>query len=63
MVSETSESRNAVSYLDLLIEISNGRLVCSIFEKRDAFDFDIVNSWLIWEYSNSCQLMVLTSHS
>ena len=44
MVSETSESRNVVSYSDLLIDISNGDLVCSTFDKRDAFDFDIVNS-------------------
>ena len=43
MVSETSESRNVVSYLDLLIDRSNGDLVCSIVDKRDAFDFDIVN--------------------
>ena len=43
MVSEASESRNVVSYLDLLIDISNGDLVCSIFDKRNAFDFDIVN--------------------
>ena len=31
ILSETSESRNVVSYLDLLIAISNGGLVCSIF--------------------------------
>ena len=44
MVSETcQESRNAVSYLDLVIDISNGDLVCSIFDKRDAFDFEVVN--------------------
>ena len=43
VVSEASESRNVVSYLDLLIDISNGDLVCPIFDKRDAFDFDIVN--------------------
>ena len=43
VVSETSKSRNVVSYLDLLIDISNGDLVCSIFDKRDAFDFDSVN--------------------
>ena len=43
LISETSESRNVVSYLDLLIEISNGDLVCSIFDKRDAFGSDIVN--------------------
>ena len=43
VVSETSESRHFVSYLDLLIDISNDDLVCSIFDKREAFDFDIVN--------------------
>ena len=43
VVSKTLESRNVVSYLDLLIDISNGDLVCSIFVERDAFDFDIVN--------------------
>ena len=42
-VSETSESRNVVSYLDLLIDVSNGELVHSIFEKTDTFDFHIVN--------------------
>ena len=41
VVSETPESTNVVSCLDLLIDISNGDLVCSIFDKRDAFDFDI----------------------
>ena len=40
---ETSESQNVVSSLGLLIDISNGDLVCSIFDNRDAFDFDIVN--------------------
>ena len=39
LVSETSESRN-VSDLDLLIDISNGDLVFSIIDKRDAFDFE-----------------------
>ena len=43
MVSETSESRNVLSYLHLLIDISNGDLVCLIFDKRDALDFGIVN--------------------
>ena len=38
-----SEVRNVVSYLDLLIYISNGDIVCSIFDKRDAFDFHIVD--------------------
>ena len=43
MVSETLESRSLVLYLDLLIDILNGDLVCSIFDKRDAFDFHTVN--------------------
>ena len=43
VVLETSESRNVVSYLDLLIDISNGDLVCSTFDKRNAFDFSIAN--------------------
>ena len=42
MVSETSESKNVVSDLDLLIGISNDDLVCSIVDKRNAFDFHIV---------------------
>ena len=43
MVSETSESINVVSYLDLLTDISNGDIVCSYLDKRDAFHFDTVN--------------------
>ena len=43
VVSETSESGNGVSYLDLLIDLSNSDLVRSIFDKNDAFDFNIVN--------------------
>ena len=39
VVSETSESRNIVSYLDLLIDVSNGDLICSIFDKRDLSNF------------------------
>ena len=32
-----------MSYVDLLLDISNGDLICSIFDKRDTFDFDIVD--------------------
>ena len=32
-----------MSYSDLLIDITNGDIVCSIFDKTDAFDFAIVN--------------------
>ena len=38
VVSETSELRNVV-YWDLVIDISNGDLVRSNFDNRDAFDF------------------------
>ena len=30
-----------MSYLDLLIDISIGNLICSIFDKTDAFDLNI----------------------
>ena len=43
VVLEPSELRNVVSYLDLLIDISNNDLVCSIFDKKGAFDFHVVN--------------------
>ena len=44
MVSETSESRNVVSYLDLLIDISNGvTLFAQVLTRGDAFDFHTVN--------------------
>ena len=58
MVSETSDSRNVVSYLDLLID-----LVCSIFDKRDAFDFNIVIFLTYLGMFQQPQLMVHTSHS
>ena len=32
-----------MSSLDLLIDTANGDLVCLNFDKRDEFDFDIVN--------------------
>ena len=32
-----------MSYLDLLIDVTNGDFVCSMFDKRDAFDFHIFN--------------------
>ena len=43
VVSETTESSNAVSYLNLLMDISDGDFVCSIFDKRNLFDFHVVN--------------------
>ena len=63
MVSETSESRNVVSYLDLLIEISNGDLVCSSFDKRDTF-ISILSIFLTHLGTfQQPQLMVHTSHN
>ena len=59
VVSETSKSRNVVSHLDLLIDISNGDLVCSIFDK---IDFDIVNIPDLSGNIPTAQLMVHTSH-
>ena len=64
VVSETSEPRNVVSCLDLLIDISNGDLICSIFDKRDASDYDIVkfNFLTYLGTFQQPQLMVHTSH-
>ena len=63
MVSKTSELRNVVSYLDLLIDISNGGLVCSIFDKRDAL-ISILSIFLTYlRIFQQPQLMVHTSHS
>ena len=42
-MSKASESRNVLSYFDLLIDISNVDIVFSVFDRRGAFDFDIVN--------------------
>ena len=63
VVSETSESRNVVSYLDLLIDISNGDLVCLIFDTRDPLDFHIVNFSDLSGNIQHPQLVVHTSHS
>ena len=52
-----------MSYLDLLIDISNGVLVCSIFGKKDAFDYDVVNFLDLSGNIPTAQLKVLTSHS
>ena len=43
MVSGTFELRYVASYLDLLTDISNGDLVCSMSNKRHTIDFHIVN--------------------
>jgi hypothetical protein len=39
-----SESKKSASYLDILLNIDlNGRLTASLYDKRDDFDFVIVN--------------------
>ena len=41
---DTTESGKSASYLDILLNIdSNGRLTTSLYDKRDDFDFAIVN--------------------
>ena len=63
MVSESSQSRNDVSYLDLQIDISNGDLVCSIFNKRDALIFMLSVFLIYLGLLQQPQLMVHTSYS
>ena len=40
---KTTESSGFLSYLDVAISISGGRFVTEVFDKRDSFNFDIVN--------------------
>ena len=40
---KTTESATALSYLDVLITIDNGRYSTAVFDKRDSFTFNIVN--------------------
>jgi hypothetical protein len=43
-IKDTTESDKSASYLDILLKIdSNGRLTISLYDKRDDFDFAIVN--------------------
>jgi hypothetical protein len=43
-IKDTTESDKSASYLDILLNIdTNGRLTTSLFDKRDDFDFAIVN--------------------
>ena len=39
----TSESERNVSYLDISISICGGKYVTEVYDKRDDFNFDIVN--------------------
>jgi hypothetical protein len=43
-IKDTTESEKSASYLDILLNIdSNGTLTTSLYDKRDDFDFAIVN--------------------
>ena len=40
---KTSESDNKLSYLDISISICNSKYVTEVYDKRDAFNFNIFN--------------------
>ena len=40
---KTTESTTARSYLDILITIEHGKYSTTLYDKRDSFQFDIVN--------------------
>jgi hypothetical protein len=43
-IKDTTESDKSATYLDILINIdSDGRLITSLYDKYDDFDFTIVN--------------------
>ena len=61
MVTETSELSNAnVVILGMPMDISNGDLVCSIFDKRYASNFHIVNFADLYGNITTAPLMVHT---
>ena len=50
-IKDTTESDRCASYLDILLNIDpNGRLTTTLYNKRDDFDFAIVN--FLFLYSN-----------
>ena len=42
-IKETTDTSFSASYLDLYLYIDNGRLKSKLYDKRDDFDFPIVN--------------------
>ena len=42
-IKKTTESPTTVSYLDILITINNGQYATAVYDKRDSFNFSIVN--------------------
>ena len=43
LLKRTTEEHNRLSYLDLQITIDNRKYITTLYDKRDAFGFDIVN--------------------
>ena len=42
-IKETTEASTSASYLDLLLSVTDGSLSTKLYDKRDDFDFRIVN--------------------
>ena len=42
-IKETTDTSTSVSYLDLLLSVTGGTLSTKLYDKRDNFDFRIVN--------------------
>ena len=40
---KTTECPTKLSYLDILIDIDNGKYSTAVYDKRDGFSFEIVN--------------------
>jgi hypothetical protein len=52
-IKDTTESDKSASYLDILLNVdSNGRLKATIYDKRDDFDFAIVDFPFLCTCSN-----------
>jgi hypothetical protein len=63
-IKDTTESDKSASYLDILLNIdSNGTLTISLYDKRDDFDFAIVNFPFYVVTYHFHLLMVCTSPS
>jgi hypothetical protein len=63
-INDTIESDKSASYLDILLNIdSNGRLTTPLYDKRDDFDFAIVNFPFLCSNIHFHLLMMCTSHS
>ena len=43
ILKQTNESSDKADYLDLFVTVVDGKIKTKLFDKRDAFDFDIVN--------------------